>query len=57
MKLIETPNAHSCKYLFGKIVTVTTDSFKNFYCIRCGRKLLNTQVADKWMRGERIWKR
>jgi len=42
----ETPTAHSCPYAYGKILCVEVGS-AGFYCCRCKRKLLDSQVNER----------
>lgn len=46
----QTENSHQCEFTIGKIVHVETDNLGNFYCCRCKKPLLPTQVADKWVK-------
>jgi hypothetical protein len=44
----ETQENHSCQFAYGKILHIMIDNNKFIYCVRCGRRLLDAQIHDKW---------
>ena len=46
----ETPQVHSCKFAYGKLTDVMFSQPSNFYCRRCNKLLLITQVDEKVLR-------
>lgn len=49
----DTIDKHSCFCVNGKVTNTLLDGGGNFYCVRCGKILLNTQVNDKILNGNK----
>lgn len=40
---------HFCKKIYGLCFHVCADDNNNLYCCYCGKRLLITQIAEKWI--------